>query len=595
MSNMRFFKLLLAVLLMTPLLLSAQKKIKYKNIFPQLSSGNYEAVRADLQIFLSNDKNDDHANAHYQMGAILEEEFYDMDILTDTTKIAAKADSANHFFKKAIELIDDRELRKNDEYYQAFHRRDLRTGEFGIKLSDVHLDIEKKIEAIQSRRKSIQQLHILLNRIKGRNNLSAQLYKGFVERTLDYTNLLFSFTENDLSSLDRMQDNARGIYDLSNEIKEIAESFNSEYFQGFQQFKIIEEYGKDGMTQTDVFTGEFDFWDYETWAEAAKDDYEGINDFKKNVKVVMSQIQSAEGQIAQGMKPEPISLQKTQTLAAQYDKDGSLMAWLSLNDKIAEFKIMREPALTQAVSDSGSVYAKTKLTERALKKLDTSDSLLSVLQTEESKEQATDRYADLMEAFHGGSAEYLVALQKAEDFITGQKVFWKSLEEELQARNQWAISGEDSVSLVPDTLAQGKYLTMGVSGDETKLIYGINTETKEGFLVWSGPQRDIKDKKNFVIGGLNPDETTTGEMPMPQSAFYFFDPSKDVNNLFLVSTSGVGEVKWTNLVTATQEPVEFEYDETLDQLTVFLFPKDDMPADPNTVSYLVIDRAGKVR
>ncbi len=65
--------------------------------------------------------------------------------------------------------------------------------------------------------------------------------------------------------------------------------------------------------------------------------------------------------------------------------------------------------------------------------------------------------------------------------------------------------------------------------------------------------------------------------------------------VFIVATNELGDVKWSNLVTAPHEPVSFRYDESLDQLTIFYFPEDQLPDGEGIVAYIVIDRNGTVR
>ena len=134
------------------------QKLKYKDLFPILDAKNYAEGGPKLFQYLAQLKKDE-ANPNLQMGLMLEHDFFKYDILDDSSKIYSSGDSAVLFLEKAKTLITEKELKKNDEYYQAFFRRDLRTGEFGIKVSDVHLDIEKKVEAINNYVSNVKSLH----------------------------------------------------------------------------------------------------------------------------------------------------------------------------------------------------------------------------------------------------------------------------------------------------------------------------------------------------------------------------------------------------------------------------------------------------
>ena len=125
------------------------QKVKYKDIFALLSTKQYEQAEPFLKRYLV--ENDDNPNAFLYRGIIFQEKSAKSDILKQTPLALAHIDSAIIFFDKAFKSIDEREVRKNKEYYQAYNRRDLRTGEFGVKLSDIQFDIEKRISGLKER------------------------------------------------------------------------------------------------------------------------------------------------------------------------------------------------------------------------------------------------------------------------------------------------------------------------------------------------------------------------------------------------------------------------------------------------------------
>src|SRR5882724_11101420 len=116
------------------------QKVKYKDLIVLLTSKQYEKAEPFLRRYVK--ENDDNPNAFLYMGIVFQEKSTKMDPLLHTDILSANLDSANVFYDKAYKGITDKELRRNDEYYEAYTRRDLRTGKFVIKLSDVQLDIE---------------------------------------------------------------------------------------------------------------------------------------------------------------------------------------------------------------------------------------------------------------------------------------------------------------------------------------------------------------------------------------------------------------------------------------------------------------------
>ncbi len=134
----RFFLVMLIGLLPGHLLLA--QKVKYKDLIVLLTSKQYEKAEPFLKRYLK--ENDDNPNAFLYMGIVFQEKSATIDPLLHTEILCSNLDSATLFYDKAFKGINEKELRKNDEYYEAYTRRDLRTGKFVIKLSDVQLDIE---------------------------------------------------------------------------------------------------------------------------------------------------------------------------------------------------------------------------------------------------------------------------------------------------------------------------------------------------------------------------------------------------------------------------------------------------------------------
>ncbi|MDZ7645872.1 MAG: hypothetical protein U5K54_01125 [Cytophagales bacterium] len=95
-------------------------------------------------------ENDDNASAYLYMGIIYQEKSLQNDLLKQTEALILNLDSAIYFYEKAHPMITEKEI-KNDENYQMYTRRDLRMGEFGIKQSDVQLDLETRTKALKEK------------------------------------------------------------------------------------------------------------------------------------------------------------------------------------------------------------------------------------------------------------------------------------------------------------------------------------------------------------------------------------------------------------------------------------------------------------
>src|SRR5690348_2999562 len=103
------------------------QKVKYKDIYGLLSTKQYEQAEPFLKQYLK--ENIDNPNAYLYMGFILQDKASKNDVLKQTKIAVANMDSAIMYYGKASKILDEREVRKNKEYYETYNRRDLRTGE----------------------------------------------------------------------------------------------------------------------------------------------------------------------------------------------------------------------------------------------------------------------------------------------------------------------------------------------------------------------------------------------------------------------------------------------------------------------------------
>lgn len=98
------------------------------------------------------------------------------DILKQPDVLTDNIDSAIFFFEKVAPLITERELKRNDENYQMYLRRDVRTAEFAIKLSDVTLDIETRLKNIRERKEKIKSLNEHFRAMERQYKSTQQIY-----------------------------------------------------------------------------------------------------------------------------------------------------------------------------------------------------------------------------------------------------------------------------------------------------------------------------------------------------------------------------------------------------------------------------------
>src|SRR6185295_2160842 len=90
------------------------QKVKYKDLFLLLNSKQYADAEPFLKKFLK--ENPDHPNALMYMGIVYQEKSNKDDVLKQTELLQRHIDSAVLFYDKAYKEIDEKEIKRNDEY-----------------------------------------------------------------------------------------------------------------------------------------------------------------------------------------------------------------------------------------------------------------------------------------------------------------------------------------------------------------------------------------------------------------------------------------------------------------------------------------------
>jgi hypothetical protein len=598
---MKWITFVICIVAITPL---SGQKIKYKDLFPLLDAKNYKEAEPQLRLFLAEEKNADEANAHYQFGLILEKYFHESDLLLDTAGMFAYADSASAYYQLAKGLIDDKEIRKNDEYYQSFYRRDLRTGEFGIKLSDVHLDIEQKIEAIQNKKDRIRSLHQMFESIIATEKNLIDAYNTLIDQYDGYYDFILKADDETNSLLSGLSDFQYNIIDRSKEIKELAAAlgFNDKYsaleLQSLGgEFKAVDPIMKplDGTLET---------WDIDEWVLKAKRDISGdIAYLKRLVENTDQQLSEAKEEILVSRLPSfPAQTPKDLVeLSKKYYPNNGAQRLVGLRITENLILAMSDTVLNSDWADSLNIIAHVNTCDSVLTQLQLMDSLL--LGTIDLIEPTSEYFEDFFTNRYGSVSGVIDYVNTLVGWKQEQQTKWDTIAAYWELKNNWGIAGADTIPLNPvDTTYDGLFTTLGnwtVDGADI-ISYGVKTDSLIGFVARFGPDRSAKwqlrfDSDQFNEGGLPDFTIDTLSSSVEDIVFYLFEEgSGEAYDLTIVSfNKDEGSLNWSTAVLAGREPQYDKYSPTIKQHTIFLYPQEAYPLPDGELGYIVIDRNGE--
>ena len=599
------------------------QKVKYKDIFPDLDAKNYSTALADLQAFIFDPKNSDHPNANLQMGLYFEELVDKSDLIKDSTIVLESADSALIYLKKAKEYIDDKELKKNDGFYKAFYRRDLRTGEFGIKISDVHLDLENKIKRMEAIQEQGRQIFKDLFRIDKCNTYLFEAYKSLFKQYPDFNNLLLEVSEAQIDTLKEMSEKESIMKDTFDDMRKAVSKIGKKGFSPELVLRPIETYGVDGLTEVDVYQNDVKAWEYGEWAFQTVKQIDGrITELKEQL-VKFNQQLKRENEKLKGLETIDYASLTHEIDAyilnelAELDEDPLPVALFTVLIKKNEYDYMTNPERNPKIGMLDDVDFQLMFT----------DSLVSVLELlEEDVNKLQDayvvdgqkKYKSFIKGEYGGDFGILKLRKGYDEFLSNSKQKWIMLNREYTERSKWGISEDEKdtiyLGIENDTLykynVKGANYSLAVLKDHESntFVAGIDMKNKgKGFVAMVSNARKIIWKEPVDLGKFSfngsPELVSGSFVPSEQGKLtaYFYssatiDANKGQSNMLVVHADRVGQVSWTNEIVAKNKPLEVKFNDLVKE-TVFYMMTDEQidQAGPGERAYYVIDRSGKIR
>lgn len=593
-----------ATLLFALFIFGAQaQKIKYKDLYPILAAKNYEEGGPKLKQFLADPKNQEEPNANLQMALWLESRFMAYDIVNDSSKVYEVGDSAVFYFEKAKTLITEKELKKKDEYYQAFFRRDLRTGEFGIKVSDVHLDIEKKVEVIETRVKDVKDLHRSIGKVEESHSAAMEAYRSLTTQFAVYNNLLIGADADIQASLTSIEEKGAQATENAQGVKELANKLKSDKYSQDPVLKSIEAYGTDGMDAGDLRSGSIEIWDYAEWARGARSEILGgvalfktmISNYSDEIRAKKAKVKSSQNEEI-GDFPENLKEQFD-----KYDPESKVKALLHIERYEAKIIKQVDLQLNRALMDSSLIGSQLEIYQAAYADAKEMNLLVESISSEDL-EAAKKKYTDYIDSFfqqYVTASKYVLEMQtwsrRHVEWLGNSVEYWSQ-------RNQWGLDPENEEIMYPlfvQDAPDAGFMTMDVpikTPDEV-VAYGADMNQKKGFVASFGPDRYVKWKLEFDLPGTEAVNYKSDSIPTisGSSSFYIYNTTAQENNFVVVSYTPEGQLNWGTVVTINKAPVDFKFDDLTQELTILLYPEEDLPLDSDELGYVVIDRTGNAR
>ena len=490
--------LLLTVICMLSSTAMAQK-IKYKDLFVLLNAKQYEQAEPFLKKYLK--ENQDNPNAFLFMGFMYEEKMYANDVLRESTKLGTNSDSAVLFLDKAYKTIDERELKKNEEYYEFYSRRDMRTGKFGLKLSDIQFDLEKKIKAIKERgvkAKALKEKFDVTQRIYSH---SEKLYKDIASKFKDRKEFFLRSDENlvtALGLLSRKYDSC--LLSFSDYKAALSGIGKTEHKQELDE-REINNFKEDGYAVVDFFQDEVKVWGYKRWAASNLEVIEKeIMPLRETLVKIDGELNAIQAKIKKDSVSQSSEIKLVQNKVHQMGLKKFDTKPLP-NDvfvlKIYELEYGSALSETRKLRDSASLVVKQNLYKSQIKHLNNIDSMASILYNRDWGSDEANYKSFITDAF--GSVSVLKSLIKTTgDFAISEKTEKEKRIKKIEQLLPWVIDQNDSIPVTAAAQSK-KYFPLTIV--EENHTYGLTYQDSITFAYFYKitPSRQVSTKASVKL------------------------------------------------------------------------------------------------
>lgn len=554
------------------------QKVKYKDIFALLSSKQYEQAEPFLKRYLK--ENDDNPNAFLFMGIIYNEKTSTDDVLKQTATAISNMDSAVFFYDKALKTLDEKEIKRNKEYYQIYSRRDLRTGEFGIKLSDIQFDLEKKIEGLRARINGVKTTRRYFTIADSLYQKCNSLFISFQQTNESEREFLLRADDNTLKQLTSLASRFDSVTNAFQNYKTSSQNLGKIGYEQVIQLQPIEDFRKDGASRADFYENNLVLWDYKKFAERS------VEKIRKNVMPVREQLVAFDielNKFREKLNNDSVSvksdLEKLNTkpwMESLVTVDPDPFPINVFQMKMADMQYKSWLLESKAMKDSANVHLQLHLTKSAKRSLDMLDSIVTKLNNL-NFDRETNNYNHFVSNAYGNSVVLKSYIKALKDYSEREKV---KIDEELTKRSEalrWLLLENDSVPLSTD-LSSKIFKPLSVIDEKytTGLVY-TDTLKAMGYFYSITPSRrpDLKvqfpvDRANFRPSALPAIKALTSEVngQVYFTAIFSEKKSKEKYPVSVAKIYKLDGLAWSNNYQLPFIPAELSFRQDTGELVI---------------------------
>jgi hypothetical protein len=305
-------KILTLIYILTALTASAQR-LKYRDLFILLPGLSNEQQKNQLKEYLTDDL--DHPNANFRLALLYEANYKKSDPLTEYNFVIANAEQSKTRFFKSKQVVTDKEVDRNVEYYAPIFKTFDAKGKPFVAYPIVSSKINSGLDSATIFLAKVPEIYKNFTKSVNHYDQATKLFARISEEFTSLENLYLLYDADVDKRFTQLKTNYdSSIFFLENYLRLIKEYPIHGHSQKYK-VKPIATYRLDGLiTRMNFLTNSVDLWDYGTWVDNVRKKVKGdVEDLRLKISKTNETLETTLKQIAispAGNLPTPSKIDK---------------------------------------------------------------------------------------------------------------------------------------------------------------------------------------------------------------------------------------------------------------------------------------------
>ncbi|MFN8879677.1 MAG: tetratricopeptide repeat protein [Cyclobacteriaceae bacterium] len=474
------------------------QRVKYKDLIELLKAKRFEEAEPFLKRYLK--ETNDNPNAFLYMGIIYHEKSLKADVLKHTALQQSFSDSALLFLDKAAKTITEREVKK--DYYEAYTRRDMRTGEFGVKLSDIQLDIDTRQRSIRDRKEKVMNLRKHFDAAQQVYTRTQATYSAVTAGFGSTTDFYLQHTDATLKGFKLLEQQYDSLKQEFSSYRAVLQSLGKTAYNQSLDEDDIDNVVKDGRTPPDFFADQVKIWDYTGWAKQSSEV------IQKEIIPVREHLVSNDieiNKLGEKLRKDSVSVRSDlsklvdrmlMSVLAKYDPKPMPLSLFAM--KMAELEFGSDLADHRTTRDSVNLVFGLWQTKKELHDLVRLDSLASIMSGYQFEADVAN-YQHFIAHAYGNSAVLQTYVRTTKEFSEREIKKRREVMSKMESTLSWVIDGTDSIAISPAAQRESRFKPLVIVPE--KMVAGLvfKDTVATGFLYNITPSRIPGAKGSFAV------------------------------------------------------------------------------------------------